>query len=198
MKKKHAVRLLLLLLLPVLSRAQGDSPVSSAEIHKTFPFHYGGRLVIRIDQGAKVEIGNGKGNMVNVTGFYQVKNGEDAALLNKCSLVVEYKGDSTVISSVCPADVKSADVHLKILLPVKADVDLAMGGGYLDINGITGQFTIAAYGGYYLFENLGGVLNATLYGGKVRVVNSTLDGSVTLAGGVIERENVKGSLTTSL
>lgn len=187
----------LLLVLPVLVKAQNDRPVSSVETHKEISFPDAGLLVIRVDQGAKVEISPGNANTANITAFYQVKDKKDAGQLKSCALVISDKGDSTVITSVCPEGVKAADLQLKVLLPSKANVNLVMGGGYLEIKGITGYFNVDSYGGYFIFEQLSGVLNAKVFGGKVRVANSTLEGNVSLVGGTVERDNVKGGLVTS-
>jgi hypothetical protein len=90
----------------------------------------------------------------------------------------------------------SCSMVMIIRVPSRYDIHVQSAGGEVNIQDVEGSFDGRTGGGDIELTRVRGHAKLWTGGGDIRLMDATLEGHLNTGGGVIERHNVKGSVTT--
>lgn len=171
--------------------ALGSHGALASEQERTFPAKSGGKLTLDLEAGGSVEIVGTETSAVTVV--------YTSECTPECEVTFEETSGGLTITTdyVEHARHSDSDIHLRIRVPARFDVEFDSMGGGLSIDGVEGTFTGETHGGELVLHAVSGRADLRTMGGAISVTDSELDGSLETMGGEVTFENVVGDVRGS-
>jgi hypothetical protein len=163
------------------------------EIKKEFQVKSGGKVVIDLKTGAKIEVYGWDKETLSAVAY--IKDNED----NRVDFEFTQNGNDVEITSEYAErhNRNSSNAKLVLQVPFKYNVEFSTMGGDVKAQYVEGNFSGKTMGGELDFSHMKGYLDVTTMGGKVKVKDSEVDGKAHTMGGEVLLENIKGDLNAS-
>ncbi|UCH09928.1 MAG: DUF4097 family beta strand repeat protein [Fidelibacterota bacterium] len=149
----------------------------------------GQKLEISLETGGSVDIQGWDRKALTVDVDIWSKNSEDY----KVDVHKTARGIAITSSYHGGGRDRSGDLHLRIQVPFKFDLDIESMGGSLRVDDVEGAIEGKTMGGDLNLSGLKGEIDLETMGGDISLKNSHLDGRVHTMGGDVEIEGFSGS-----
>ncbi len=147
---------------------------------KSFTVAPGSDLSMKVE-GGSVHISGAEQNTIEIEVQREVRGASDSdavRILREEHVVIEQTGKSISIHSTHPASLHlfgwhqpNLDVHYEITVPRRFDLDVATGGGGVELNRLRGDIKVQTGGGQLKFEDLDGNVDGETGGGEIYAHN---------------------------
>ncbi len=191
---------------PVASMPQVFEGRDEAHFFKSLKVSAGGKLTMQVDRGG-VEISGADQSSVDVQVDREVTRASDAEaakILKEQHLVLKQEGNQISLTTQEPGSLRfhslwgwwnqpNLEVHYKITVPRRFEVQSETAGGDVKVAGIQGATDIKTMGGRLEGDDIDGNLQGRTMGGDVRVAGCTGHLQLETMGGSIHIDRFTGS-----